>query len=100
MPPPRRVTPPTITDPAAIDDHRARLTALRDRLTAALEVATDRNLAPIARQLQSVLDALAQLPDPKPNDFIAHLQAKRAARMQESGIPEVPARRARVPRES
>lgn len=100
MPPARRITPPTITDPAAVDEHRARLVALRDHLTAALGTASERNLAPIARQLQAVLAELAQLPDPKPNDFIAHLQAKRAARMQESGIPDVPARRARVPRDS
>lgn len=93
MPTPRKSSPPAITDPAAAADHRERLEALRDRLTAAAEVATDRNLAPIARSLQAVLDALAQLPEASPADPIAALQAKAAARL--AGVPTAPRRTVR-----
>jgi hypothetical protein len=98
MPPARKPTPPVTTDTAALADHRTRLEALRDRLTAALDSATDRNLAPIARQLQHVLDGLAQLPSDGPPDAVALLAAKRSARL--AGLPEAPRRTARVPKNS
>lgn len=100
MPTKRQFTPPPPGDPAALREHRERLIALRDRLTAASEVAADRYLAALAGQLLSVLDALAQLPalDP-PRDFVAELQARRAERLKTEGIPEPPARRAQLPRD-
>lgn len=43
-------------------DHRARLTALRDRLEAALDEAGTRDLAPLAGRYQAVLAELAAMP--------------------------------------
>jgi hypothetical protein len=61
-------------------DHRARLLALRDRLTAELDTAPPAYLASIARQLQAVLRDLAAMPDPDAPDLVAELRARREAR--------------------
>ncbi|MGZ4524222.1 MAG: hypothetical protein ACXVXO_12530 [Mycobacteriaceae bacterium] len=48
-------------------DYRASLEAVRDRLAAAIDGASDRQLvhvAPLAKQLQDVLKTLADLPVP------------------------------------
>lgn len=45
-------------------DHRARLEALRDRLEARLDDASDRDLAPLAARYEAVLEKLAAMPDP------------------------------------
>jgi hypothetical protein len=61
--PPRARIPVPPTDPNG--DHRARLVALRDRLTAELDAGPSAAaVAALARQLQAVLAELAAMPDP------------------------------------
>ena len=47
------------------DDPRTALTALRDRLAAAIEAAEPNELAPLARQFSLVTEKLAALVPPK-----------------------------------
>lgn len=54
-----------LTPVVSAGDYRASLEALRDRLAAAIDGASDRQLvhvAPLAKQLQDVLKTLADLP--------------------------------------
>lgn len=62
------------------EDRRKRLEALRDRLEAAIEAASDRDLAPLAARYQSVLADLAALPAVKDSDGIDDLSAARRRR--------------------
>lgn len=77
-------TPPTPVGPLAVpesvSDHRKRLEALRDALTAAMEGAGPRDLAPIAGQLRRVLADLSALPDVTEVSDVDDLAAKRARR--------------------
>ena len=80
MPPRRNFQPSTF--PASADDHRLRLVALRDRLTAELDDRpTAAAVAALARQLQAVLAELSLMPDPdRPASALELLQARRSAR--------------------
>ena len=75
-----------------VDDHRARLLALRDRLTSQIETAPVAYVAALARQLQSVLGALAELPATASGP-VAQLKAAQVARLEAAGIPLPPTRR-------
>lgn len=79
MPPNKRLSPPSPSTDST--DHRQRLTALRDRLTTELETASSAYVAGIARQLQSVLNELAQLRVSGPGSEIDNLRAKREDRI-------------------
>jgi hypothetical protein len=77
---PTRPTVPTPTEPT--DDHRDRLTALRDRLTAELDAGpSSAAVAALARQLQSVLSELAAMTERIGPDALEALTAQRAARL-------------------
>lgn len=92
MPPQRKsasIRPSTPVE--KLDEHRRRLIALRDKLTAEIEIAQTPYVASLARQLQSVLEALATLPEPG-STGLAQLKAQQAARMAEAGIAEMPSR--------
>ena len=96
MPPRSRPAPLSASIPAsAVDDHRQRLQSLRDRLTEEVATANERNIAGIARQLQSVLEALAQLPTPDPDSALDKLIARQAARREAEGITLPPSRLSR-----
>jgi predicted DNA-binding helix-hairpin-helix protein len=65
-------------------DYRRSLEALRDRLAAGIDRATDRqliHLAPIARQLADVLRAIEELPDEAKADAVDDIAARRARRI-------------------
>ncbi len=62
------------------EDQRKRLERLRDRLEAAVEGASDRDLAPLAARYQSVLAELAALPVVEESDGIDDLSAARRRR--------------------
>ncbi len=75
-----------MTVPAeAAQDHRDRLAALRDRLTAELDEAPAAYLAGIARQLQAVLNELASLPDPA-RDAESPIEVIRRKREERLGV--------------
>lgn len=67
-------------EPAGTTEHRRRLEALRDALTAAIANAGNRDLAPLAGQLRAVLSDLAALPDMTEASDVDDLAAKRARR--------------------
>lgn len=77
-------TPPTpvgaSTPDPTVADHRKRLEALRDVLTAAIADAGPRDLAPLAGQLRRVLADLAALPQTEGVSLADDLAAKRARR--------------------
>ena len=58
MPPTKKPAVPRSLPADALEEHRARLTALRDRLTAEIGTAPVAYVAGLARQLQAVLTAL------------------------------------------
>lgn len=98
MPPTKRTTTTPALPVAARDDLRQRLTELRDLLTDQLRAgAPAAYVAPLSRQLQSVLIELAALPPANPDDMVTRLLQKRAERMAAEGIPEPPAQRRRIP---
>lgn len=71
---------PKPTEPS--DDHRARLIALRDRLTAELDAGpSSAAVAALARQLQSVLSELAAMTERVGPDALEALAAQRTARL-------------------
>lgn len=78
----KRLPPSVPVDVAT--DHRQRLVALRDRLGAELKTASTAYIAGIARQLQSVLNELANLHAAGPGSDIDRLKAKREARITEA----------------
>lgn len=87
---PRRPQPAPVL---AHDDHRQRLTELRDLLTAAVQAGPPAAyMAPLCRQLQSVLHELATMPAPAPTDAVAALKQRSKDRMAALGIPEAPRR--------
>jgi hypothetical protein len=74
---------PTPTRPVHADaDHRARLLALRDRLTDELDASpSSAAVAALARQLQAVLAELASMRDPdRPPTALDQLAARHNAR--------------------
>lgn len=79
---PRPVQPVSpIAGPADGDeDHRARLTSLRDRLLAAMDAVEPKDLSPLALRYQRVLTELAELPERKAGDDVDELAARRTAR--------------------
>ena len=96
MPPRPRQVPLSPSIPSSnLNDHRKRLESLRDRLTEEVATANERNIAGIARQLQSVLEALAQLPTPDPDSALDKLIARQAARREAEGITLPPSRLSR-----
>jgi len=96
MPPTRKPkTAPTQTPPAALDEHRNRLVALRDKLTDELATAPPQYVAGIARQLQAVLAELLLQPNNAEPSALDLLIQRRRDRLQAEGIPEVPSRVAR-----
>ena len=93
MPPTRKPRPAsTQSPPAALDEHRARLLALRDKLTAELASAPSQYVAGIARQLQAVLgELLLQADSPEPS-ALDRLAMRRKERLLAEGIPTTPTR--------
>jgi hypothetical protein len=71
-------------------DYRARLTALRDRLEAAIAEAGHRDLAPLAARYAEVIDKLAGLPEIKEGDVLDEFTARRA-RSAGAARPQRPA---------
>jgi hypothetical protein len=67
-------------EPPGSAEHRRRLEALRDALTAAVAGAGNRDLAPLAGQLRAVLSDLAALPDVTEASDVDDLASKRARR--------------------
>lgn len=61
-------------------DQRAALEAIRARLASELEDAEGKDVAPIAKELRAVIDALASLPGGE-ESTLDQLQARRAARL-------------------
>lgn len=94
MPPIKKLHGPRPgTSAAQVDDFRQRLEVLRDQLTEQMLTAQPAYAAGIARQLQSVLDALHRLPPVDPDEGpLAALQASHAARLAAAGIAEMPSR--------
>ena len=80
MPPRKRTpAPETLTEVIAGGDRRAGLVALRDRLARELET-TDRDVASLARQLQSVLREIDELPSLQQESTLDDLANRRASR--------------------
>lgn len=74
-------TPKTLVDVVAEGDRRASLEALRDTVARSLADAEPHNVAALAKQLQSVLRELAELPAAKTETSpVDDLNARRAAR--------------------
>lgn len=64
-------------------EHRASLTALRDRLALAVETCGTRELAPLAGRYQAVLRELATMAETAPVDGLDDLRARRSRRRPE-----------------
>lgn len=77
---PRKPTPTGAPKcPTPSEDHRARLVALRDVLTASIAEAGYREQAALAGQLRAVLADLAAMPEiPVEADVVDDLTARRA----------------------
>lgn len=75
----RTPAPKTFTQVIAEGDRRAGLVALRDRLARELEDA-DRDVASLARQLQSVLREIDELPSLQQESTLDDLANRRSAR--------------------
>jgi hypothetical protein len=61
------------------DDRTARLTAVRDRLEAAIADATTRDLPSLSREYRLILAELEALHTPQERDVVDQLAARRAA---------------------
>ena len=98
MPPrPRPKSPTATSSPSVLADHRARLVALRDKLTADLDDAPVAYTAAIARQLQAVLNELATMSDPDaPPSSLAELQGRARTRLAAEGRTPPPSRLGRT----
>lgn len=70
----------SIRTAATSGDRRTALEALRDHLAAALEVADERSVAPIANQLRQVLADLDEIPAAEEASTVDDLAARRATR--------------------
>ena len=93
MPPTRKPkAPSTQTAPEALEDHRTRLLAIRDRLTAELATAPAAYVASISRQLQLVLGELLLQPSNEQPSELDRLIMRRRDRLQAEGIPTIPTR--------
>ena len=92
MPPRKPTTPPVVLQPGAIEDHRTRLIALRDRLTDEITTAPAAYIAGLARQLQATLEALAALPPAAGTSAVDQLAARARARLKAAGVPDAPTR--------
>ena len=65
-------------------DTRERLERLRDELTSRLDDASDRDLAPLSRQLVQVLEALEALPSQPKESPLDELTRKRSTRRSQA----------------
>lgn len=81
----------TVSEAAASGDRRRALEALRDRLAAEVERVADEgfcveckrgssSIAPVAKQLRDVLDALDAMPESEGSSVVDDLAARRAER--------------------
>lgn len=77
------------------DDRRQRLEALRDQLTAAIELCSENMLPQLAGQLRATLADLAALPVPEERQSLTdELKQRRAARRRPTAEAPAPAAKA------
>jgi len=82
----------SIAEAAASGDHRAALTAMRDKLAADMDAAPPAVVAQVAARLQSVLAELNGLPVPAEESFLDELERRRAERLSTSKPADAPKR--------
>ena len=78
------VVPASLADAVASGDRREALVALRDELARRLATA-ERDVPGLARQLQSVLRDIAELPAPAERSTLDEIASRRAARRAAAG---------------
>lgn len=85
----------SVAEVAASGDRRATLEAMRDKLAADFDAAPPAVVAQIAGRLSAVLLELEEIGSSRTVSAVDELNAKRAARLSEAGVPESPRRASR-----